>query len=164
MRVVTSSQVEKERKKQLKRSLTSSRSSTPKDGAPKSAGELITGVGDGLQNSAGELITGVGDGMDVMQKAGVDVMQKVVPINADILSDGSYDLSTMDKISYHLENKMARGAWQKFYILLYIVIVIWIVFTCLWKVTSAGDAALRGETELSDDTTAAIASHLPWGP
>ena len=163
MRVVTSSQVEKERKKQLKRSLTSSRSSTPKDGAQKSAGELITGVGDGLQNSAGELITGVGDGMDVMQKAGVDVMQKVVPINADILSDGgTYDLSTMDKISYHLENKMARGAWQKFYILLYIVIVIWVVFTVLWKVTSAGDAALRGETD--EVLTAAIAFHLPWDP
>ena len=161
MRVVTSSQVEKERKKQLKRSLTSSRSSTPKDGAQKSAGELITDVGDGLQNSAGELITGVGAGVG----AGVDVMQKVVPINADILSDGgTYDLSTMDKISYHLENKMARGAWQKFYILLYIVIVIWVVFTVLWKVTSAGDAALRGETDLDDITTAAIAFHLPWGP
>ena len=62
----------------------------------------------------------------------------------DFLSDGgSYDLSLMDKLLYHTENRMSRSEWQKFYILLYVVIVIWLLFTVMWKYTSYGDGALR---------------------
>ena len=61
-------------------------------------------------------------------------------------SDGvSDDLTMVDRIYYHLENKMARSGWQKFYMLLYVVIIFWGLFTVLWKYTSAGDDAFQEE-------------------
>ena len=176
-RVVTSSKVEEERKKhERKNSMTSSRSSsqngsvhTLRNSEQESQNRRIVPEADQTEVSHRSLnrsLTQVGDGMDsihdIMHKAAIhDIMHKAA-VHTDIFTDGkSYDLSLVDKISYGLENKMARSEWQKFYILLYIVIIIWGVFTVLWKYTSGGDDEIRGETAGS---AAGIAFYLTWGP